>query len=315
MNVVLHFAAEPALAARIRAALPDWIELTLVPEADRDGFAAAMGTCEVLWHVLDPVTAATMEAAPSLRLVQKIGVGVNTIDLDAAHRLGVAVANMPGTNTTATAELALALMLAAMRKVPTFDRAVRDGAWYESVGHVSECSEIHGSTVGLVGYGAVARHLATVLDALGAKVLYTARTPKDGAVGEWRELDRLLAEADVVSLHATLTDDTRHLIDAAALARMRRGAVLVNTARGALVDEDALCSALASGHVRAAGLDVFAHEPLPATSPLLALPNVVVAPHVGWLTPETFDRSIGVAVENCRRLRDGDALLHPVVTP
>lgn len=313
MRVVLHFAAEPALAARIRSEVPGWIDLALVPEADRDAFAAAMETCEVLWHVLDPVTAATLEAAPALRLVQKIGVGVNTIDLDAAHRLGVAVANMPGTNTTATAEFALALMLAALRKVPTFDAAVRGGDWYDSARHVSECREVHGSTVGLVGYGAVARHLAAVLDALGATVLYTARSPKDDAVGEWRGLDDLLAESDVVSLHAPLTDATRHIIDAAALARMRPGAVLVNTARGALVDEDALAAALASGHLRAAGLDVFADEPLPPTSALLDRRNVVVAPHVAWLTPETFDRSIGVAVENCRRLRDGEELLHAVV--
>lgn len=315
MNVVLHFAAEPGLATRIRAAVPDWIDLHLVAEADREGFTDAMAHCEVLWHVLEPVTAATLDAAPSLRLVQKIGVGVNTIDLEAAHGLGVEVANMPGTNTTATAEFALALMLAALRRLPTFDRAVREGAWYDSAALVSGCGEISGSTVGLVGYGAVASTLARILDAMGATVLYTARSPKADAVGEWRELGDLLAASDVVSLHAPLTDTTRHMIDAAALARMRPGAVLVNTARGALVDEDALAAALGSGRLSAAGLDVFAEEPLATTSALLELPNVVVAPHVAWLTPQTFDRSIDVAVENCRRLRDGQVLLHRVVAP
>jgi phosphoglycerate dehydrogenase-like enzyme len=155
--------------------------------------------------------------------------------------------------------------------------------------------------------------LAPVLKAMGAKVLYTARAPKPDAEAEWRPLPDLLTQSDVVSLHAALSDETRGLIGAAAIARMKPGAVLVNTARGALVDEAALVEALKSGRLGAAGIDVFAAEPVPADHPLLALPNVVVAPHVAWLTVETLDRSLAVAVENCRRLRVGKPLLHQVV--
>lgn len=315
MRAVLHFAAEPALEARIRAVLPGWLDVAFVPEGDAELLTAEMQRCEVLWHVLEPVTAAVMDAAPRLRLIQKIGVGVNTIDLDAARRRGIAVANMPGTNTTATAEFTLALMLAALRRVPQLGECVRAGRWYDSAALVSVCGEVRGRCVGLVGYGAVARALAAILDAMGARVVYASRSPKAGTVGERVDLDDLLARSDIVSLHLPLTDETRHLIDAAAFALMREGAVLVNTARGPLVDEDALVDALRSGRLRAAALDVFAGEPLDPAHPLLTFDNVVVAPHAAWLTPETFDRSVGVAVENCRRLRDGEALRHSVVAP
>ena len=164
-----------------------------------------------------------------------------------------------------------------------------------------------------MGYGAVPTMLAPVLSALGARVLYTATHPKADAAAEWRELPELLAESDVVSLHLPLTSETECLIDAAALARMKRGAVFINTARGGLVDQNALIEALRSGRLLAAGLDVYAQEPVPANLPLLEMDNVVLQPHVAWLTPETLARSLTVAMENCRRLRDGEELLHRVL--
>jgi len=268
----------------------------------------------VLWHVLTPATAALIGAAPKLRLIQKIGVGVNTIDLDAARARNIPVCNLPGTNARAVAELTLALMLAAIRRLPLFDGAMRasrgfalDPAMLDGVG------ELGGRTVGLIGYGAVPRVLAPVLAALGSRVIYTARAPRSDAAGEFIPLNTLLSESDVVSLHVPLTADTDRMIDAAALARMRVGAVLINTARGGLVDQTALVAALHSGHLAAAGLDVFAEEPPPADDPLLRLPNVVLTPHIGWLTTGTFDRSFALAAENCRRLRTGEALLHRVM--
>ena len=143
-------------------------------------------------------------------------------------------------------------------------------------------------------------------------MLFASRGPKPDAAGERRPLDALLRESDVVSLHLPLAPDTERLIDAGAIACMKPGAVLVNTARGALVDEAALADALRRGHLGAAGLDVFEAEPLPAESPLLGLDNVVVTPHVAWLTRETLERSLAVAAENCRRLGAGEALLHRV---
>ena len=160
-----------------------------------------------------------------------------------------------------------------------------------------------GRTVGLVGYGAVPGRLGPMLRALGARVLFASRGEKPGAAGERRPLADLLAESDVVSLHVPLTRETERLIDAEAIARMKPGAVIVNTARGALIDEAALVDALRTGRIGAAGLDVFENEPTPAGSALLALDNVVCTPHLAWLTHETLERSLAVAVENCRRWR------------
>ena len=148
--------------------------------------------------------------------------------------------------------------------------------------------------------------------AMGADVSYNAREPKETSAS-YLPLDRLLAESDIVSLHLPLTADTETIIDAEALARMKPGAVLINTARGGLVDQAALYQALASGHLGAAGLDVFADEPVPPAEALLRLPNLVATPHIAWLTRETMARSIAVGVENCRRLSAGAPLLHQVV--
>lgn len=310
MNVLFHYAAGPELAARL-AAIPG-LNISVCAEDDDAQLIRLLPETDVLWHVLKPCTAAMIGAAPRLRLIQKIGVGVNTIDLAAAKLRAIPVCNLPGTNARAVAELTLMLMLATLRRLPRFDAALRGGAWSDP-GMQDGLGELGGRTVGLVGYGAIPRLLAPVLAALGCRVLYTARSPKTDAVGERRSLNSLLAESDVVSLHVPLTPDTENLINAAALAAMRPGAVLINTARGGLVDQVALTEALRTGHLAAAGLDVFAEEPLRASDPLLSLPNVVITPHIGWLTTATFDRSFALAAENCRRVAAGDALLHRVV--
>ena len=310
MNVVFHHTAGTDLAARL-AAVPK-LEIRICPEDDDDLLRRMLPECDVLWHVLKRCTADMMAAAPKLKLIQKIGVGVNTIDLDAAKARGIPVCNLPGTNARAVAELTLALMLAALRRLTRFDIALRAGTWtnpelQDGIG------EIGGRTVGLVGYGAIPRILAPILHAMGCEIVFTARRPIADAVGLQVPLDVLLATADIVSLHLPLTDETTSMIDAAALGRMKPGAVLINTARGGLVDQDALVTALRAGQLGGAGLDVFDMEPIAADSPLLALPNVVVTPHVGWLTTGTFDRSFELAAENCRRVAAGEPLLHRVV--
>lgn len=311
MKAVLQYRASTGFRAQLEAARPDWLSLAIVAEDDRPAFAREMEDTDALLHVLEPVTAAVIAAAPRLRLIQKIGVGVNTIDLDAARAHGAAVCNMPGSNSQAVAEAALLLMLAALRRAVTLDRRTREGmGWRMDADAFDRVGELGGRTVGLVGYGAIPRLLAPVLQALGARVVHTSRTAGGGG---WLPLGELLARSDVVSLHVPLTADTARLIDAASIARMKPGAVLVNTARGGLIDEPALVEALRSGRIRAAGLDVFADEPAPAGNPLFALDNVIVTPHVAWLTPETLDRSIHTAMENCRRLRGGETLLNRVV--
>ena len=308
--MLFHYTAGPDLAARL-AAIPD-LRITVCPEDDDALLARLLPTTDVLWHVLKRCTAEMIAAAPKLRLIQKIGVGVNTIDLDAAKARGIAVCNLPGTNARAVAELTLALMLAVLRRLSRFDAAMRRGEWLDPELQ-DGIGELGGRTVGLVGYGAIPRLLAPVLIALGCRLIYTSRAQHADALGEWRSLDALLAEADVVSLHLPLTDDTANLIDAAAIARMKPGAVLINTARGGLVDQAALTEALASGRLAGAGLDVFVHEPHDASEALFRLPNVVLTPHIAWLTTGTFDRSFALAAENCRRLDGGEALLHRVM--
>jgi phosphoglycerate dehydrogenase-like enzyme len=310
VKAVFHSAAGPDLAARLAAI--EGLDITICAEADDALMARLLPECEVLWHVLKPCTAAMIAAAPKLRLIQKIGVGVNTIDLDAAKARGIPVCNLPGTNARAVAELALTLMLAALRRVPRFDAELRAGIW-SNPALQDGIGELGGRTVGLVGYGAIPRLLAPVLTALGCKVIYTARHQVGDPPGPWHPLDTLLAEADVVSLHVPLTPETTRMIDAAALSRMKPGAVLVNTARGGLVDQAALVAALRDGRLAAAGLDVFETEPVDPADMLMLLPNVVVTPHVAWTTTGTFDRSFVVAAENCRRLATGEALLHRVV--
>ena len=311
IRVLFQYDAGPALRARLGELEAEGLRVDIVPVPDREALAACLPRAEVFWHVLDPITAEMIRAAPRLRLIQKIGVGVNTIDLEAARRRGIAVCNMPGTNTRAVAEMTLLLMLGALRRIAQLDRETRAGrGWSLPAEMQGQLGEIHGRTVGFVGYGSVPQALAPVLTAMGARLLYTARAPKPDAGAEWRNVDALLKEADIVSLHAPLTPATKGMIGRKALDVMKPGAVLINTARGELVDQAVLTEALRDGRLGAAGLDVFAGEPVPPDDPLLRLENVVLAPHYAWLTKETLDRSLAAARENCRRLAAQEELLH-----
>ncbi len=314
MNVVFHASAGPDLKSRLASVSAGSLRVTVCPEHDEALLARLLPEMDVLWHVLKPATAAMIAAAPRLRLIQKIGVGVNTIELEAAKARGIPVCNLPGTNARAVAEMTLLLMLATLRRLPAFHNATASGAGFRiDPAMLDGLGEIGGRVVGLVGYGAVPQVLAPILAALGCRVLYAARSPRDGAAGEFRGLQDLLGESDIVSLHVPLTSETESMIDADALRGMKRGAILVNTARGGLVDQPALIAALRSGHLAAAGLDVFDKEPPGPKEVLLGLPNVVLTPHIGWLTTGTFDRSFAVAADNCRRLAAGEELLHRVV--
>ena len=313
VQVIFHFDGSEPLARRVAALSGNGIDLVLCPESDAAAFERLLPEAQVVWHVLKPVTEEVIAAAPRLKLVQKIGSGVNTIAIEACRRRGIAVCNLPGTNSRAVAEMSLLLMLACLRRLCDLDRAARrPGGWLAAWGLQDGFGELAGRTVGLVGFGAVPRLLVPALAALGARPVYWSRVEKPDAGIPWRPLEALLAESDIVSLHLPLAADTERLLDARAIAHMKPGAILVNTARGGLLDEAALAQALRSGQLAAAGLDVFASEPLPASHPLLALPNVVCTPHLAWLTQETLERSFAIALENVRRLRDNLPLLHRV---
>jgi len=316
LRVLAHFTpGEKVLEYLARET--DWLDIRYCAEDDGDTFYRELPDADVIWHVLRPISGDDLEKAPRLRLVHKMGAGVNTIDVDTATRLGIAVANMPGANAPSVAEGAVLLMLAALRRLPELDRATREGRGWPSDPSLGETVRDIGScTVGLIGYGNIAKSVERIVMAMGtppSRVLHTST--RDDGHPAWRPLPDLLAASDIVSLHLPLTERTAGMLDRAALAQMKPDAVLVNTSRGAVVDEVALVDALRSGRLAGAGLDVFAEEPIPPDNPLLRLDNVVLTPHVTWYTVDTMRRYLAEAVANCRRIRDGQPLANVVNKP
>ncbi len=242
-----------------------------------------------------------MEEAPRLRVIGRAGVGVDNIDVATATRRGIPVVNAPAAATASVAELTMGLLVAVARDFGSQIPAVKAGEWKKA----GNGMELSGRTLGFVGYGRIAREVAVRAKAFGMKVQahdpFLAETP-DGT--PLLPLDRLLATSDVVSLHANLTPENRHLINATTLARMRKGAILLNVARGALVDEEALLAALESGHLAGAGLDVFEDEP-PRRAPLLSHPKVVPLPHIGASTREAQRRAGLVTVGEMAKVLQG----------
>jgi glyoxylate reductase len=251
-----------------------------------------------------------LDLLPGLRLVANFSVGYDRIDLEELTRRGIAVTNTPGVLSAATADLTFALILATRRRVVEGDALVRAGGWKAGWANGIVAEELTGSTLGIVGLGRIGEAVARRAQGFDLRVLYTQRTRADTELGEYRELDALLAESDIVSIHTPLTPETRGLIDAPCLALLHDGACFVNTARGEIVDESALIAELVSGRLRA-GLDVFAHEPaVPAE--LLPLPNVVLTPHLGSATRQTREAMTRIVVDNILAFERGEPLLTPV---
>ncbi|WP_235629860.1 2-hydroxyacid dehydrogenase [Mycolicibacterium novocastrense] len=310
LRVLAHF-TPGSKAIDFVAPQSDWLDIRYCAEDDDTTFYRELPEADVIWHVLRPISGDDLAKARRCLLVHKMGAGVNTIDVDTATALGVAVANMPGANAPSVAEGTVLLMLAVLRRLTELDRATRGGRGWPSDPILGETvRDIGGCTVGLVGYGNVATRVERIVRAMDAEVLHTS-TRDDGHPG-WRALPDLLAASDIVSLHLPLTDSTAGMIDRAALDRMKPGTVLVNTSRGPIVDEPALVEALRSQKLAGAGLDVFATEPVPVDNPLLSLDNVVLTPHVTWYTADTMRRYLEHGLDNCRRLRDGRELANVV---
>ena len=312
INVLFHYEAGSNLLNKLGTLKAQGINVTCCDQTDDETFEALLPETDALWHVLRPVTPDHVANAPRLKLIQKIGVGVNTIDLNAAQARNIPVCNMPGTNTRAVAEMTLLLILSALRIQPRLDALCRSGQWLPDETTRESLQELYGKTVGLVGFGDIPGLLAPILEFMGANVIYTSRSDKQVPY-ERVPLDALIAQSDIVSLHIPLNDETAHTISADEIARMKPGSILINTARGGLVDETALYQALQSGHLKSAGLDVFDPEPAAGSNPLFKLDNVIPAPHVAWLTNETFDRSLDVAVANTLAALSGTPLRHRVI--
>jgi len=280
------------LAQSTVAALGDQVEVRWVDGPDRPKLLAAVPEADALLvRSATTVDAEVLAAAPKLKIVARAGVGLDNVDVDAATERGVLVVNAPTSNIHSAAEHALALLLAAARQVPAADASLRAHAWKRSS---FSGTEIFGKTVGVVGLGRIGQLVAQRIAAFGTHVIAydpyvsPARAAQLGI--ELLSLDDLLARADFISVHLPKTHETAGLIDKEALAKTKPGVIIVNAARGGLVDEAALAEAISSGHVRAAGIDVFGKEPC-TDSPLFELPQVVVTPHLGASTAEAQDRA------------------------
>lgn len=279
-----------------------WPErLPPTPAQLRDRTSEAEGLLSLL---TDPVDRALLDASPRLRAVSNLAVGCDNIDLAAASERGLPVGFTPGVLTETTADLAVALMLAAARRLPEAEAAVRAGEWVTWEPGWLLGRDLHGATVGIIGLGRIGRTVARRLEGFGVELLHTGR--EDGT-----PLERLLARSHFVSVHCPLTAQTRGLIGTEALQTMREDAVLVNTARGPIVEPGALAEALASGQIAAAALDVTDPEPLPSDHPLLRAPNLIVLPHVGSATHATREAMAETAVDNLLAALRGERMPHP----
>jgi glyoxylate reductase len=272
---------------------------------------AAKGAAVLVPTYIDRVDAALLDALPTVRHVASYGVGVNHLDLEACRARGVLVTNTPGVLANATADHAMALLLAAARRVAEGDRLIRARGWRAVDPAFMLGTEVTGKTLGIVGFGQIGQALARRARGFDLRVLYASPRPVDFAGATRAPLEALLAESDFVSLHTPLTKDTESLLSRERIASMRPGAIVVNTARGAVVDDAALAEALRSGRIAAAGLDVFRDEPR-VPEAYLGLENVVLTPHLGSGTRETRAAMARLVLEDVLRVAKGQPPRHPV---
>lgn len=280
---------------------------------DPERFSAIIPEFDALIIGAHDFSEADMERCPNLKIICKHGAGLDNIHLEKAKELGIAVCNAPGTNSNAVADLTFGLMLGVARKICSASQAVRQGVWQRAIGE-----DVCGKTLGLLGFGAVAKNVARRAKGFGMQVLaydpYVTAVPEEFTdFVRLCELDEVISGCDFLSIHIPLTEQTRNLISAEALGKMKLGAYLINTARGGIVDEQALYEALKAGHLHGAAMDVVATEPMPADHPLLSLDNVVVTPHMAMYSREAIDAVSLICARNVAAALQGGELQFRVV--
>jgi D-3-phosphoglycerate dehydrogenase len=293
------------------------ISVVMIDGTDRATLVEHTRDADALIVLAESIDRELIEGMTRCRSITRLGVGVDTVDIEAATERGIWVTNVPDANYREVAVHAIALALAVTRRLPALDRGIRSDGWTSSV--VSGVHRPDTQTFGLVGLGRIGRRAAEMAVALGYRVVAhdPAASPGDtAALGvELLGLREVIARSNVLSLHVPLLDGTRNLIDAEAIARMPRGAVLINVSRGGLVDEHALAAALESGQLFGAGLDVFEHEPLELSSPLRQLDSVILSPHAGHWSEESWAETKRKAVEEAARVLRGERPRYPVNAP
>ncbi len=287
----------------VRGTVPENFQIEMLEEQTEECLAESIGEADyILAGGRLRICEKCLCNAFRLKMIQRSGVGLDSIDIEALKRRGIPLYVNQGINSQSVAEHALLLMLASLRRLPIIHGNTVAGVWKKQEQGV-QTSELHGKTVGLIGMGNIARKLVGLLNAFGVSILYydpyrlDEKSERELGV-EFSELDKLLSKSDIVSLHCPLTDDNRGLVNAESIARMKRGAILVNTARGGLVDSKALFEALSDGRLSFAGLDVHETEPITADYPLKSLPNVILTPHIAGVTADSFRCMMTEAMRN-----------------
>ncbi|MBR2890228.1 MAG: D-2-hydroxyacid dehydrogenase [Oscillospiraceae bacterium] len=281
-------------------------EITVYPrtESAADTVERLQGADIVLLNKV-PITAEILDACPDVKLICVLATGYNVVDCAAARDRGIPVCNVPDYSTAAVSQFTFALLLELCHRVGHHDHAVHQGKWSACPNFCfwdTPQMELAGKTMGIIGFGRIGRAVGRIASAMGMEVLAynRSRCAEGEAIGAYVDLDTLLARSDVVSLHLPLTAENAGMVNEGFLAKMKDGAILLNTARGGLIDEAALAHALASGKLRGAAADVAAAEPIPADSPLLTAPNMILTPHMAWAPLEARQRILDVTVESIR---------------
>ncbi|MBE5799181.1 MAG: D-2-hydroxyacid dehydrogenase [Clostridiales bacterium] len=284
-------------------------EIAYYDRTPQDMVAVRIGDAPIVLTNKTKITREVMDACPDLRYIGVLATGYNVVDIEAAHERGIIVTNVPAYSTQAVAQHTMALLLASMSCVHEYDAAVKRGGWSSSPDFcffAADAQEIAGKTMGIIGFGSIGQAVARAAAGLGMRVLAHTRTPKEGfADVEFVPLHDLLDRSDVISLHCPLTEKTRGIIGKDALAAMKDGVRVINTARGPLVDEYAMAQALESGKVSCYMADVLSTEPPAEGNPLLHAPHTIITPHVAWAPRQTKERLRDIAVANVRAFLDG----------
>ena len=271
---------------------------------------ARIGDAEIVLVNKVPITESVLAACPNIRLICVQATGYNVVDCEAAKRHGIPVTNVPSYGTAAVAQFTFALMLELCHRIGHHDRLVHEGKWCSCESFCfwdTHQMELAGKTLGIIGFGRIGQAVAKLGQAFGMKVLVYSRTQREelGQLAEPVSLDALLARSDILTLHCPLFPETEKIINAGSIAKMKDGAILINTARGGLLDEAAVAHALARGKLSAAAVDVVSREPMAADNPLLTAPNCIITPHMAWAPVESRQRLLDCVVENIWAYRNG----------
>lgn len=287
-------------------------DVTTYPRTQgKDEIITRIADSEIVLLNKVPIDADILDACPSIKLICCLSTGYNVVDIHAARARNVPVCNVPAYSTAAVSQFTFALLLELCHRIGHHDKTVHDGKWAACPDFCywdTPQMELAGKTIGIIGFGRIGQAVGRIARAMGMKVLAYSRSrrPEGEEIAEYVDLDTLLAHSDIVSLHCPLFPESENLINAATIAKMKDGAILLNTARGQVIDETAVADALNSGKLRGAAMDVVSEEPISPTNPLLSAPNCIITPHMAWAPMETRQRILDVTVENINGYLSGN---------